>query len=146
MNAPDRGPVLGGLVDGGELRPLHGDDVQLLQGAVRLLASALSRRDGACPANLAVLQGLLDRVVASEAVRSRLPTSAVLGSVGSPEQVAPASVDRMEIRQVAQALGCKERNVRDLVHRGVLPGVKRGGRWQVEALDVAELLADRRVA
>ena len=146
MNAPDRGPVLGGLVDGGELRSLHGDDVRLLQTAVRLLGSSLSRRDGACPASLAVLQGLLDRVVASEGVRSRLPTSEVLGSNGSPDRVPSASVSLMDIREVAQALGCGERNVRDLVARRALPACKAAGRWMFDRLDVLDLLASRRAA
>ena len=142
----DRGPALGGLVDGGELRPLHGDDLQLLQRAVRLLSSSLSSRDGAVPANVAVLQGLLDRVVASETTRSRLPRSEVLGMLGSAEPVLSETFGYMETTEVADLIGCGPRNVRHLVHRGTLPGVKRAGRWTFARVDVLELLDSRRVA
>ena len=142
----DRGPALGGLVDGGELRHLHADDVQILQRAVRLLSSSLSSRDGAVPANVAVLLSTLDRVVAAELTRGRFPSSEVLGMLGSAERVMSENVAVMEIDEVAGMLGCGPRNVRHLVRRGTLPAVKIGGRWTFARVDVLELLDSRRVA
>ena len=146
MTGTERGALLGTLADGGGFWPLHADDLQALHQAVQLYAAALSRRDGGIPAGVAVLLATLSRVVASDKVRSRLPSAEVLGSYGSSEEVLSASVAVMEIDEVAALLGCGPRNVRDLVHRRTLPAQKRGGRWTFAPLDVVELLESRRSA
>ena len=143
---PDRGPVLASLVDGGSMSLLYLSDVRLLRSALRLLGTELGRRDGAVPANVAVLAALLDRVAAAAAVAARLPSAAVRGSDGSAWTVPPVNVDRMNLRDVARALGCGERNVRDLVSRGALPAHKAGGRWLVDPLDLDDLLQSRRAS
>ena len=145
------GGAVGSLVVGGELVLLDVRDAQLLRLAVRLLASQTACRDGAVPANLLVLQGLFERVAAGAAATGlptagRLPHSAVLGSDGSAYGALAGTVGGMEIREVAQVLGCGHRNVRDLVARGALPARKAGGRWLVQPLDLQDLLESRRSA
>ena len=146
MTATDRGPVIGTLLDPGGLAMLHGDDLRILARSLRLFASSLARRDGAVPANVLVLLSTIERAVASATTTARLPSPAVLGRLGSPGREDSATVHIMEIREVAVALGCGDRNVRDLAARGALPGEKRGGRWTFAPLDVAELLDTRRSA
>ena len=146
MTATDRGPVIGTLLDPGGLAMLHGADLQILARSLRLFASSLASRDGAVPANVLVLLSTIERAVASAATSARLPSPAVLGTVGSPGLGDSATIHLMEIAEVAQVLQCGARNVRDLVARGALPGEKRGGRWTFARLDVAELLESRRCA
>ena len=146
MTAPDRGQVLGVLVDPGGLVPLHADDLRIMTRSLQLYASSLASRDGAVPANVLVLLSTIERAVTSAATTARLPSPEALGSVGSPGRVDSATVRFMEIRGVAEALGCGDRNVRDLVARGALPGEKRCGRWTFHPIDVAELLESRRCA
>ena len=138
--------MLGALADGGTLRALNLDDIRLLALGLRLLASAHAHRDGAVPANVRVLEGLLDRAVASAQVAARLPSPEALGSNGSAGWAMPATVDLMRVPEVANALGCGQRNVVDLVARGALAGEKRGGRWTFLKLDVLALLQARRSA
>ena len=138
--------MLAAVVDGGAMTGLNLRDVQLLQLGLRLVAQQLGRRDGAVPADVRVLEGLLDRAVASAMTTSRLPSVAVLGSLGS---AAPAPLDMlqaMEISEVAAQIGCGQRNVRDLIARGALPAWKVAGRWLVAPLDLLELLDSRRYA
>ena len=146
MTAADRGPVLGNLLDHGGLLPLHADDLRILARSLQLFASSLASRDGAVPANVIVMLSALERAATSAATTARLPSAEVLGSVGSPGRVDPATVVLMEIRDVAHALQCGPRNVRDLVARGALPATKAGGRWTFHPIDVAELLEARRCA
>ena len=145
MASPAHVP-LASVVDGGKMTILGLDDLQLLRLGLRLLASNMASRDGAVPANVLVLRGLLDRVVAGAAVADRLPTAEVLGSVGSLAGGPAVTLEDMEIREAARALGCGQRNVRDLVARGALPARKSGGRWLIDPLDLQELLESRRSA
>ena len=146
MTAVDPGPVIGVLQDPGGLVTLHLDDLRVLARSLRLYAASLASRDGAVPANLVVLLSAIEQAVASATTTARLPAAAVLGSVGSPGRVEPATVRSMQIREVAKALRCGDRNARDLVTRGALPARKVGGRWIVSPLDVSELLESRRSA
>ena len=146
MTVTGRGPVIGTLLDQGGLVLLHGDDLQILARSLRLFASSLASRDGAVPAGVLVLLSALERAATSAAVAARLPSPEVLGSIGSPGRGDSAIVHVMEIREVARALGCGDRNVRDLVARGALPATKTAGRWTFAPLDVAELLESRRYA
>ena len=145
MIAADHVPVAV-VVDGGKMITLGLDDLQLLRLGLRVLATSVASRDGAVPANVLVLRGLLDRVVAGAAVAGRLPTAAVLGSDGSLVGGPAVNLEDMEIREAARVLGCGQRNVRDLVARGALPARKRGGRWTFDRLAVVELLESRRSA
>jgi len=137
---------LGSVVDGGKMTTLGLDDLQLLRLGLRVLATSMASRDGAVPANVLVLQGLLDRVVAGAVVAGRLPTAAVLGSDGSPYAAPAGTVGGMDIREAAKMLGCGHRNVRDLVTRGQLAGRKSRGRWLIAPLDLQDLLDARRSA
>ena len=134
------------IIEGGALTALGLEEVKLIQLGLRRLVSELARRDGAVPANVLVLQGRLERVVAGAAVAGRLPSPEVLGSVGSVGSGLAANVEDMDIREAAKALGCGHRNVRDLVTRGQLAGRKSGGRWLIDPLDLQELLESRRSA
>ena len=134
------------IIEGGALTALGIEEVKLIQLGLRRLVSELARRDGAVPANVLVLQGRLERVVAGAAVAGRLPSPEVLGSVGSVGSGLAANVEDMDIREAAKALGCGHRNVRDLVTRGQLAGRKSGGRWLIDPLDLQELLDSRRSA
>ena len=134
------------IIEGGALTALGLEEVKLIQLGLRRLVSELARRDGAVPANVLVLQGRLDRVVAGAAVAGRLPSPEALGSVGSVGSGLAANVEDMDIREAAKALGCGHRNVRDLVTRGQLAGRKSGGRWLIDPLDLQELLDSRRSA
>ena len=145
MTAPAHVPVAV-VFDGGKMTTLGLGDLQLLRLGLRLLATGMASRDGAVPANVLVLQGLLDRVATSAEVADRLPTAAALGSVGSVGSGSAGTVEDMETHEVAQALGCGQRNVRDLVTRGALPARKSAGRWLIHPLDLQDLLASRRSA
>ena len=145
MASPDHLPAAY-VVDGAKMTTLGLGDLQVLRLGLCLLATSMASRDGAVPANVLVLRGLLDRVVAGAAVAGRLPSAAVLGSDGSVGSGGAVNVEDMEIHEVAQALGCGQRNVRDLVARGALPARKRGGRWTFDRLAVVELLEARRSA
>ena len=145
MTTPAPGP-LAVVVDGATLTPLGLGDLQLLRLGLRVLATSMASRDGAVPANVLVLRGLLDRVVASAAVAGRLPSAEVLGSVGSVEVGGAVNVEDMEIREAAKMLGCGERNVRGLLTGGSLAGRKVRGRWLISPLDLQDLLDSRRSA
>ena len=134
------------IIEGGALTALGLEEVKLIQLGLRRLVSELARRDGAVPANVLVLQGRLERVVAGAAVAGRLPSPEVLGSVGSVGSGLAANVEDMDIREAAKALGCGHRNVRDLVTRGALSARKSGGRWLIDPLDLQDLLDARRSA
>ena len=145
MTSPAHVP-LAYVVDGAKMTTLRLGDLQVLRLGLCLLASSTASRDGAVPANVLVLRGLLDRVVASAAVAGRLPSAEVLGSVGSVEVGSAGTVEGMEIRKAAKVLGCGQRNVRDLVARGALPARKSAGRWLIDPLDLQDLLDSRRSA
>ena len=145
MTAPAHTP-LAIIIEGGALAALGLEDVKVIQLGLRCLVSELARRDGAVPANLLVLQGRLERVVAGAAVAGRLPSAEVLGSVGSLVGGPAVNLEDMEIREAARALGCGQRNVRDLVARGALPARKSAGRWLIAPLDLQDLLDSRRSA
>ncbi len=145
MTAPAPEP-LAYVVDGAKMTTLGLDDLQVLRLGLRLVASSMASRDGAVPANVLVLRGLFDRVVAGAAVAGRLPSAAVRGSVGSVEVGSAGTVSVMEIRDAARVLGCGHRNVRDLVTRGALPARKAAGRWLIDPLDLQDLLDSRRSA
>ena len=134
------------IIEGGALTALGLEEVKLIQLGLRRLVSELARRDGAVPANVLVLQGRLERVVAGAAVAGRLPSPEVLGSVGSVGSGLAANVEDMDIREAAKALGCGHRNIRDLVTRGQLAGRKSVGRWLIDPLDLQDLLDSRRSA
>ena len=142
----DPGPVLGVLQDPAGLLPLHHADLRMLARSLQLFASSLARRDGAVPANLRVLQSAVERALASAATTARLPSSEVLGMLGTTNEALPANMDSMEIDEVSAVLRCSSRNVRYLARRGSLSGVKVGGRWTFERLDVLALLDTRRSA
>ena len=145
-SAAKSSPILAAVVDGGQFYPLGLGEVQMLLFGISRLALELSRSNGGVPADVRVLESLLGRVVASAQVADRLPTAAVLGSPGSVGWGLAGTVEDMEIREVAEALECGQRNVRDLIARGALSARKRGGRWLVDQLSVVELLESRRSA
>ena len=134
------------IIEGGVLTALGLEDLKLIQLSMRHLVTAIGRSNAAVPANLLVLQGRLDRVVAGAAVAGRLPSPEVLGSVGSVGSGLAVNVEHMDIREAAKALGCGHRNVRDLVTRGQLAGRKSGGRWLIDPLHLQDLLDSRQSA
>ncbi len=69
------------------------------------------------------------------------------GSAALPhvtDRDAPEMVDAQTTQEVADMLGTKARNVRDLAQRQVLPGQRTKAGWQFDPADVAIYLEDRR--
>lgn len=60
------------------------------------------------------------------------------GTTAPPEQLAdePIGYERIDVATTAELLDCTERNVRDLLARGRLPGQKIAGRWHLNREDV----------
>lgn len=75
--------------------------------------------------------------------------AAVSGSAAVPQIADPPTSDRGDQRPyldtlaVAELLGCKPRNVRDLAQRGRLGGECVGGRWRFPPEVIDGYLADR---
>ncbi|AJE33694.1 hypothetical protein B842_09225 [Corynebacterium humireducens NBRC 106098 = DSM 45392] len=60
------------------------------------------------------------------------------GTTAPPEQLADEHIEyeRIDVATTAELLDCTERNVRDLLARGRLPGQKIAGRWHLNREDV----------
>lgn len=146
MIGSDPGPALGFLADNGGLEPLHVGEVQLLRLSLRILRTELVRRDSGVPANVAVLAGLLERVVARAESEARIPTVERLGTFGNPVTPVPDNLGVMDIDEVAKLLDCSTRNDRYMAGRGTLRGVKRRNRWAFDRLSGVDLLQSRQAS
>ena len=67
------------------------------------------------------------------------------GVQSQPDPGDPAAYDLVDAAEAARLLGITPAGVRDLLRRGKLPGVRRGGRWMLPARVVVER-AERRGA
>jgi len=107
------------------------------------MVMATSRRDG-LPV-VAEMQEVLDAILrAGRGFRST--ARSVDGTCGIPSEVPSVMVRDMTSTDVAEQLGCTERNVVGLVARKSLPARRVGRRWVFDPLDVADLLTQRQEA
>ncbi len=120
---------------------LGADGVRHVHRCVEVAVDQAWRRDGVRPprsldgarALLAAAAGL-PAGEAAENRRAEVPLRPDLAASGSTEWIGTTEVARM--------LGCTGRNVRDLCERGALATARRrGGRWAVDRLEVAERAA-----
>jgi hypothetical protein len=133
-------PVL--VLDGGVL-VLSGPAVVTVAAALRA-AQVAAGRDGIRPSqSFTELRAVVDRAAA--VVRAAGPGSTAVPQLPPPLDDECDHGEGMSTGKVAQLLGCKERNVRDLCARGRFVTARRlHGRWLIGSVEVSARLDARR--
>jgi excisionase family DNA binding protein len=122
---------------------LDRDDAAYLCEALELLAQLLPSQQSRPSPRLVAVTAKLRR--AADAAADPGPKSAANGresaSQSNSRDDAPYAV--ISTAEAARVIGCGTRNVRDLARRGRLRARRAGGRWNIDAMAVAERIERR---